>query len=90
MDTATLIIHCYTRLHTAFDLGGSVLLLHLSLMTESHAIVKLQLCGIVSGQKCSKKLKEQQTRKMIKETAKPAYMRRKCIMEKASFLNRRE
>lgn len=59
---------------------------------EKHVYIPIELCEIVPGQKCAKKLTERQTSQMVRQSAKPAHVRQKDIMEKfasADFENDR-
>ncbi|CAB4012828.1 argonaute-2-like isoform X1 [Paramuricea clavata] len=57
---------------------------------QKQTFLPLEVCSIVSGQRCTKKLTDKQTTKMIKCTAKPAPDRQQEIiglMHKANFSN---
>ena len=49
---------------------------------ERHVYVPMECLRLVAGQRCVKKLNEQQTSKMIKAVAKPAYRRKEDILSK--------
>ena len=49
---------------------------------ERHVYVPLEYLKLVPGQRCVKKLSEQQTSQMIKAVAKPAYQREREILKK--------
>lgn len=48
---------------------------------QKQTFLPLEICKIVSGQRCAKKLTDKQTTKMIKCTAKPAPERQQEIIE---------
>ncbi|XP_065062835.1 protein argonaute-2-like isoform X2 [Rhopilema esculentum] len=55
---------------------------------ERGCFLPMEVCNIVSGQRCAKKLSDRQTREMIKNTPKSASMRKEEIMKivnKADF-----
>ena len=49
---------------------------------ERHVYVPLDYLKLVPGQRCVKRLSEQQTSQMIKAVAKPAYQREREILKK--------
>ena len=48
---------------------------------EGHVFIPLELCKIVPGQHCRKKLSDYQTSQMIRHTVQPAYEREKKILQ---------
>ena len=56
---------------------------------KKNIYLPMEVCRLVKGQQCKKKLNEELTARMIKQTAKRPHERQKTIMTKVSALKER-